>query len=88
MAEGNGNDRIRVSQAANFACGNHRAHGLLQHAEQRLNIFCVNGLRFEVHGDYDVRAHLANHVGGEIVHQTAIDIDSLAVVHGGEGAGD
>ncbi len=77
-----------MRQAAQFTLGDHRAHGLLQHAEQRLDIFRLRRLRLEVHRNHDVRTHLADYVGGQIVYQASVDVHVLAVVHGRECARD
>ena len=81
FGERHGNDGIRLCQAAQLVLFQHHAHGMIQHAEHGLDVFCVDGCRFQVHGNDDLRAHLPHDVGRQVIQKAAVYIDSLPIAN-------
>ncbi len=82
-----GNNRIRAGQAAHLILRQHHAHGIFQDAEQGLDVLCFDGRLLQMHGNHDVRAHLPDHIGRQVVQQTSIDKDGRSLMHRGKRPG-
>ena len=61
---------------------------MIEHAEHGANVFCLDGGRFQVHGDHDFRAHLLDDVGGQVVQQPAIHVNGISFANRRKRAGD
>src|SRR5208283_3540700 len=62
-----GHDHVGPGHTAQFGLGNDKFHRAAQHFKRGLNVFRGGFGNLQVDGDYHVRAHVAHHVGRQIV---------------------